>query len=63
MLIDKYKNPITSIPSSGKMVVDFYEKEKPYPSDLLYLLADVLDNKVTKKDFINLGYGTSTEKK
>lgn len=63
MLIDKYKNPISSIPSSGKIVVDFYEKEQPMPSDLLYILADVLDNKVTKKDFINLGYGNNKEKK
>lgn len=63
MLKDKYKNPVTPIPSSGKMVVDFYKKEDPYPSDLLYLLADVLDNKVTKKDFIKLGYGNDKEKK
>ena len=61
MLIDKYKHPISSIPSSGKIVVDFYEKEQPMPSDLLYILADVLDNKVTKKDFINLGYGKNKE--
>jgi hypothetical protein len=62
MLKNRYKNPRCAIPATGKMVVDFFEKEHPFTIDLLYILADVLDKKVTKKDFINLGYGNNFTK-
>lgn len=61
MLKNKYKNPNNRMTSAGKLVVNFYEKENPEMVDLLYILADALDNKVTKKDFINFGYGNKNE--
>ena len=42
---------------------DFFEKEQPLAIDLLYVIADLLDNKLTKKDFINLNYGNKKEGK
>ena len=60
MIINRYKNTDYPIPS-GKMVADFYEKEQPLPIDLLHIIADLLDNKLTKKDFINLNYGNKKE--
>ena len=61
MLKNKYKNPNNRMTSAGKLVVNFYEKENPEMVDLLYILADALDNKVTKKDFINFGYGNKND--
>ncbi len=63
MLKNKYKNPNNRMTSAGKLVVNFYEKENPEMVDLLYILADALDNKVTKKDFINFGYGNKNDPK
>ena len=60
MIIHRYKNINYQI-SSGKIVADFYEQEQPLPIDLLHVIADLLDNKLTKKDFINLNYGNKKE--
>jgi len=70
MIINRYKkksgrelrcqNTKHPIPS-GRMVADFYENEQPLPIDLLHIIADLLDNKLTKKDFINLNYGNKKE--
>ena len=57
MIINRYKNNTKNIIFSGRIVADFYEKEEPLTIDLLYIIADLLDNKLTKKDFINLNYG------
>ncbi len=62
MIIHRYKNINYQI-SSGKIVADFYEQEQPLPIDLLHVIADLLDNKLTKKDFINLNYGNKKEGK
>ncbi len=62
MIIHRYKNINYPI-SSGKIVADFYEQEQPLPIDLLHVIADLLDNKLTKKDFINLNYGNKKEGK
>ncbi len=62
MIIHRYKNINYPTPC-GKIVSDFYEQEQPLPIDLLYVIADLLDNKLTKKDFINLNYGTKRKGK
>ena len=62
MIINRYKN-VNYPTSSGKIVSDFFEKEHPLAIDLLYVIADLLDNKLTKKDFINLNYGNKKEGK
>ena len=62
MIIHRYKNINYQI-SSGKIVADFYEQEQPLPIDLLHVIADLFDNKLTKKDFINLNYGNKKEGK
>ena len=62
MIINRYKN-VNYPTSSGKIVSDFFEKEQQLAIDLLYVIADLLDNKLTKKDFINLNYGNKKEGK